>query len=160
MPVWKKVRPRTFLILWTLILIVIVALPTIAFAALGENESSVQADQAQIRASVRITRTPTYAVHELQAPTGHVIREYVSPSGTVFGVAWQGPSKPDLRQLLGTHFDEFLQASDQMERHGHGPLVIQLPDLVVVSAGHMRAFSGKAYLPQILPAGVRADDIQ
>ncbi len=158
MPVWKKVRPRIFSVLWTLIVMLVV--PTLAFASLGDNENSIQADQAQMRASLRITRTPAYAVHELRAPTGQVIREYVSPSGTVFGVAWQGPSKPDLRQLLGTHFDEFLQAADQVERHGHGPLVIQLPDLVVVSAGHMRAFSGKGYLPHILPAGVRADDIQ
>lgn len=141
-------------------MLLIVGLPTVTFAALGDNESSVQADQAQMRASVRITRNATYAVHELQAPTGHVIREYVSPSGTVFGVSWQGPSKPDLRQLLGTHFAEFIQASEQMQRHGHGPLVIQLPNLVVVSGGHMRAFSGKAYLPQILPVGIAADDIE
>jgi hypothetical protein len=113
-----------------------------------------------MRASLRITRGAAFAVHELQAPTGHVVREYVSPSGTVFGVAWQGPSKPDLRQLLGTHFDEFIQASDQMQRHGHGPLVIQLPGLVVVSAGHMRAFSGKAYVTQMLPERVRAEAIQ
>jgi hypothetical protein len=157
-PVWKKVRPRISSVLWTLIVMLVV--PALAFASLGDNENSIQADQAQMRASRRITRTPAYAVHELRAPTGHVIREYVSPSGTVFAVAWQGPSKPDLRQLLGTHFDEFLQAADQVERHGHGPLVLQLPDLVVVSAGHMRAFSGKSYLPQMLPAGVRADDIQ
>ena len=158
MPLRKKVRPRIFPILWKLIVMLVV--PTVAFASLGDNESSIQADQAQMRASVRITRTPAYAVHELRAPTGHVIREYLSPSGTVFGVAWQGPSKPDLRQLLGTHFDEFLQAAGQMERHGHGPLVIQSPDLVGVSAGHMRDFSGQDYLPRILPAGVRADDIQ
>jgi hypothetical protein len=158
-PVCKNVRFHTFPIFWMLALLLF-ALPTIAFAALGDNENSIQADQAQMRASVRITRNPAYDVHELQAPTGHTIREYVSPSGTVFGVAWQGPSKPDLRQLLGAHFDEFVQASEQMQRHGHGPLVIELPDLVVVSAGHMRAFSGKAYLPQVLPTGTRADDIQ
>lgn len=140
--------------------LLMLALPMTAFAALGGNESSIQAEQAQMRASRSITRTANYAVHELQAPTGHVIREYVSPSGTVFGVAWQGPSKPDLRQLLGTHFDDFIQASDQKQRHGHGPLVIQLPGLVVVSAGHMRAFSGKAYLPQILPEGLRPETIQ
>jgi len=120
-------------------MLLILTLPTIAFAALGGDESSIQADQAHMRASVRIARTATYAVHELQAPSGHVIREYVSPSGTVFGVAWQGPSKPDMRQLLGTHFDEFMQAADHVQRHGHGPLVIQMPGLVVVSAGRMRS---------------------
>lgn len=140
--------------------LLMLALPPAAWAALGENENSIQAEQAQMGASLRITRTATHAVHELQTPAGHLIREYVSPSGTVFGVAWQGPSKPDLKQFLGTHFDEFIQAADQKQRHGHGPLVIQLPGLVVVSAGHMRAFSGKAYLPQMLPTGVAAEAVQ
>jgi hypothetical protein len=155
----KEAGSRNFPLRWMGMLLIL-TLPTFAFAALGGDESSIQADQAHMRAAVRIARTASYAVHELQAPTGHVIREYVSPSGTVFGVAWQGPSKPDMRQFLGTYFDQYMQAADQIERHGHGPLVIQLPNLVVVSAGHMRAFSGKAYLPQMLPEGMRAEAIQ
>ena len=141
----------------TVVLILVLSLP--AFAALGSDESSIQADQAQMRASLRTTRTATYTVHELQAPTGHLVREYVSPTGTVFGVAWHGPSKPDLRQILGTHFDEFMQAA-QANRRGHGPLVVNLPGLVVSSGGHMRAFSGRAYLPQMLPEGVSADSMR
>ena len=137
----------------------VLALPAVAFAALGGDESSIQTDQAQLRASLRTTRATVYTVHELRVPTGHVVREYVSPSGTVFGVAWQGPSKPDLHQLLGTHFDEFMQAA-QANRRGHGPLAVNLPGLVVVSGGHMRAFSGRAYLPQMLPEGVTAEAIQ
>lgn len=146
----------------TTLLFLVLSLPAVAFAALGGDESSVQADQAQMRASLRITRAAAYAVHELQAPDGHVVREYLSPSGTVFGLAWQGPSKPDLHQLLGTHFDEFMQAAQaaQATRRGHGPLVVNLPGMVVVSGGHMRAFSGRAYLPQSLPEGVNADAIQ
>jgi hypothetical protein len=143
-----------------MVTLLILTLPTVVFAALGGNESSIQADQAHMRATVRVTRAGAYAIHELQTPAGHVIREYVSPSGTVFGVVWQGPSKPDMRQLLGTHFDEYMQAADPAQRHGHGPLVIQTPGLVLMSAGHMRAFSGKAYLPQMLPEGVRPEAIQ
>jgi len=37
---------------------------------------------------------------------------------------------------------------------------IQEPGLVVQVAGHMRAFFGKAYVPQMLPAGIRAEDIR
>ncbi len=159
MPFWRKVRPRAFPALWMLILIVIVILPAVAFAALGDNESSIQADQAQMRASLRITRTSAYAVHELRAPTGHVVREYVSPSGTVFGVAWQGPSKPDLKQLLGSHFDE-LQQPTSATGVRRGPVVIRQPGLVFEMGGHMRAFAGRAYIPQLLPAGVQADTIR
>jgi len=141
-------------------MLLVLALPTLAWAALGGDESSVQADRVQMGASVRITRTATHAVHELQTPAGHVIREYVSPSGTVFGIAWQGASKPDLKQLLGDHFEEVQQA---MQRRGvlrRGPVVINEPGLVFEMGGHMRAFAGRAYLPQLLPAGVQADAIR
>lgn len=155
------VRPRSSPIYWFAALLML-SLPIAAFAALGENESTIAADQAQMNATRRVTRAANYAMHEMQTPAGHVIREYASPTGTVFGLAWQGPSKPDLRLLLGTHFDEFIQAAQaaQANRHGHGPLTINLPGLVVQSGGHMRAFTGRAYLPQSLPTGVRAEDVQ
>jgi Protein of unknown function (DUF2844) len=140
--------------------LLMLSLSTIASGSLGSNENSIQADRAHIRAFARVTRTATFAIHELQTSSGHVVREYVSPAGTVFGVAWQGPSKPDLRQLLGAYFDPYTQAVDSMERHGHGPLVVRLPNLVVISAGHMGAFSGKAYLPRMLPPGMQPEAIQ
>jgi len=156
------VKSQTRIGLRTALLILVLSLPAVAFAALGGDDSSVQADQAQMRASLRTTRATAFTVHELQAPDGHVVREYLSPSGTVFGLVWQGPSKPDLRQLLGAHFEEFMEAvqAAQATRRGHGPLVVNLPGMVVVSGGHMRAFSGRAYLPQSLPEGVNADAIQ
>jgi hypothetical protein len=141
------------------VILLVLTLPMAAFAALGENESSIQADQDQMRATRSITRTATHAVHELQTPVGHVIREYVSPSGTVFGIAWQGPTKPDLKQLLGSHFDE-LQPSTQTTRIRRGPVVIRQPGLVFEMGGHMRAFAGRAYIPELLPAGVEADSIR
>jgi hypothetical protein len=139
-------------------LLLVLALP--AFAALGGDETSIQTDQAQMHASLRTTTTTTtYSVHELQAPTGHLVREYLSPSGTVFGVAWQGPTKPDLKQLLGSHFDELQQATPAA-RVRRGPVVIRQPGLVFEMGGHPRAFAGRAYVPELLPAGVQADAIR
>ncbi|MGA9131654.1 MAG: DUF2844 domain-containing protein [Candidatus Sulfotelmatobacter sp.] len=154
----KQASPRSLHLYW-IVTLLILALPALAWAALGADESSIQADQAKMGASVRITQTATHAVHELQTPGGQVIREYVSPSGTVFGVAWQGASKPDLKQLLGDHFEEVQQA---MQRRGvkRGPVVIHEPDLVFEMGGHMRALAGRAYLPQLLPSGVQADAIR
>jgi len=154
----SKERPRSSP-LQVVVMLLGLVLPTLASAALGGDESSIRADQAQMRASLRITRTATYAVHELQAPAGHVIREYVSPSGTVFGVVWQGPSKPDLKQLLGRHFDELQQATPAPGAR-RGPVVIRQPGLIFEMGGHMRAFAGRAYIPQLLPAGVQADAIR
>jgi hypothetical protein len=115
-----------------------------------------------MQGSLRTTSNNAYTLHEIQTSTGVTVREYVSTSGKVFAVTWQGPIHPDLRQLLGTYFDAFTQAeqAQRAERRGRGPVQIQEPGLVVQVAGHMRAFLGKAYVPQMLPAGIRAEDIQ
>lgn len=153
----KNDSPRRFITL--LVVALLLSLPVLSFATLGENENSIQADQAQMRASLHTTRVSTHSVHELQTPAGHVIREYVSPSGTVFGVAWQGPSKPDLKQLLGSHFEQ-LQQQTPTTRVSRGPVVIRQPGIVFEMGGHMRAFAGRAYIPQLMPAGVAPEAIK
>jgi len=134
------------------------ALTTPAFATLGENVATVQTDSAHMRASVRMTKAAAYTMHELQSPSGTVVREFVSPAGTVFGVAWQGPSLPDLRQVLGKYFDTYVQG--MQKRVAHGPRIIQEQGLVVQVSGHQRAVSGRVYLADQLPAGVRAEDVR
>jgi hypothetical protein len=133
-----------------------------AHASLGGALDSVQADQVEMKATIKVHQTRTCAVHEMLAANGTTVREYVSESGRVFGVAWQGPFIPDMRQLLGSYFSQFsVAAKAQRESHvGRWPLNIQEPGLVVQTAGHMRAFSGRAYDPELLPAGVSADAIQ
>jgi hypothetical protein len=56
-------------------------------------------------ALLRIAQTGPYAMHEIRTAAGTNVRQFVSPSGTVFGVAWDGPWQPDLHQLLGAYFD-------------------------------------------------------
>lgn len=126
---------------------------------MGEDVESVQNDRVHLQASLRITQTPSYALHELHTASGGDIREYVGPSGKVFGVAWHGPFHPDLEQLLGIHFEEYRQAL--LARGSvRGPIVIQLSGLVVHLSGHMRDLVGHAYLPDQIPAGVRSEDIR
>jgi len=133
-----------------------------ACASLGGDMASVREDQAKMQGALQTTNKDFYDVHEIQAPSGVVVREYVSSSGNVFGVAWQGRSHPDLHQVLGAYYDRYTQAvqAQRAERHGHGPLLIQQPGFVVQMGGHMGALSGKAYLPQNLPAGMHAEDIR
>ena len=139
----------------------ITALP--AFAGLGDDENSVPADQAHMQASLRTTQAQAYTVHEMQAPTGVVVREYVSPaSGKVFGVAWQGPWPPDMRQILSTYFGQYQQAAKaQANSHpGRRPLVIETPGLVVRAGGHSRFCAGHAYIPETLPQGISGEAIR
>jgi len=140
--------------------LVFIALP--AFAGLGEDVSSVQADQAHMQGSLRTTQAQAYTLHEIQAPTGTVVREYVSSSGKVFAVAWQGPWPPDMRQILANYFTPYQQAAQaRANLHtGRSPLTISQPGLIVQSGGHMRSFAGRAYIPEMLPQGVSAKAIR
>jgi hypothetical protein len=144
----------------TMVLILVAAYP--AWAALGGDAASIQADQVQMQGTRQTVSAPSYTVHEIQASAGTVVREYVSSSGTVFAVSWHGPWPPDMRQLLGNYFEQYAQAAKAQSgaRMGRRPLMIEQPGLVVHVGGHPRAFVGKAYVPEMLPQGVRGEDIQ
>jgi hypothetical protein len=134
--------------------------PCIAEAGLGQPESSVQADAAQLKGSIKATEHAGYRVHEIQLPSGTLVREFVGSDGNVFAVAWNGPTVPNLRQTLGQYFDKFVAAA-QAKHADHHHLQIQQSDLVMQASGHMRgAFSGRAYLPQAVPAGVSIGDLR
>ena len=131
---------------------------SVASATLGQPESSIAAETQLNRASIKQSQVGAYRVHEMQLPSGTVLREYAGLDGNVFAVAWSGPLIPNLKQTLGGYFDELsaqIGAANGTRKH----LVIQRPDLVVVSGGHMRAHHGFAYLPQAMPSGVSIGDI-
>jgi hypothetical protein len=136
--------------------------PPRAFASLGGDETSVQTDQARLQGTLRTNSNSSFTLHQIQASTGVAVNEYASPAGKIFAVTWQGSFHPDLHQLLGTYFDQYSQAvqAQRAQRRGRGPVLIQLPGLVVQISGHPRSLRGKAYVPQMLPPGMRVEDIQ
>lgn len=134
--------------------------PAVCYAALGDNVASVQADRQKMRAASRgIHSSAMYKVHEMQNGAGTVVREYEAPDGTIFAVTWSGPAKPNLKQLFGKYFDRY-QFAAASGHAGHRHAGLRDPDLVVQSSGHQRAFSGIAYLPTQVPAGVNVDELQ
>ena len=145
----------------------LLTLPCPVFAALGGDATSVQADSVHMQASLRTSQAAaaqggTYTVHELRSPSGVVVREYASASGKVFGVAWQGPWLPDLHQLLGNYFEAYQQAMQARDagRAGRRPVHIEIPGLVVNLNGHLRSYSGRAYVPENLPQGMSAEEVK
>lgn len=131
--------------------------PATASAALGGTVASVEADRVHANGSLtRMVRTDAYALHEIRSAAGTTIREYVSPSGTVFAVAWDGPWMPDMTQVLGAHFGHYQQAmaARARRRRSRGLVVIDDADLVVQMSGHPRSFSGRAYIPSLVPQGI------
>lgn len=127
-------------------------------AALGGDAASVSADQKAMGGTLTREQGSGYTMQQIDAPSGLVVREYLTDAGSVFAVTWRGPLLPDLRQLLGDYFEPYQQAADEARAsHGRrGMLAIRLPDLVVQSGGHMRSFFGRAYLPGLVPPGMQA----
>jgi hypothetical protein len=133
------------------------AIPTTAAASLGGTVATVEADRVQTKSAlIGITTQGAYTVHTILSPTGTTIREFYGSNGVVFGVAWQGPWQPDLRQLFGSYFDPYLRAV-QTARKAHkvrGHVAVDDGNVVVQIGGHLQAIVGTAYVPQLIPAGV------
>jgi hypothetical protein len=140
--------------------VILAALP--AGASLGGDSASIEADQLHMQGTRTTKAAESYTVHEIQGASGTVVREYVSPEGKVFAIAWNGPWMPDLRQLLGGYFEQYRAALQAQSgpRIVRRPVAIEQPGLVVQVGGHLRAFAGRAYVPGMLPSGVRAEEIQ
>jgi Protein of unknown function (DUF2844) len=140
-------------------LFTVALMPHLACAALGEPEATAAADAQQLKGTIKSTETTNYRLHEIQLPSGTVLREYAVVGGNVFAVAWSGSSKPDLRQALGQYFDVYVSAA-KVKRTGRHPVSIEQNGLVVQSGGHMRAFTGRAYLAKAIPAGSKLEEIR
>ena len=132
-----------------------------AWAGLGGAYSSVEADRAHLAAGMKSAGGGAYTVHTLTLANHGVVREYTRSDGTVFAIAWQGPGRPDLRQLLGPHFQTFQADNTPVSgRRTHRPLSVSREELMVQSAGHPGAFWGFAYLPQVAPAGFSTGELK
>nr|WP_322058903.1 DUF2844 domain-containing protein [Paraburkholderia sp. J63] len=136
-----------------------------AIGPAGQGAASTvmrQAAQASAASSASASGSAAaYTVRQTTLANGTVVREYLSQAGTVFGVAWNGPQPPDLAALLGSYFPQYVAGVEANRAKGvRGSGAVDNSGLVVHSGGHMGAFSGQAWLPQALPAGVGASDIQ
>lgn len=144
------------------LLIAVAGNSALACAALGGDEAEISNDAAVTRMQLRAVASSEtrYRVHELRDEASNVtLREYVNPDGKVFGVAWDGPTKPDLSQALGPYFARYTSAAA-----GHS-LVRQLrsidqPDFVLRASGHMRHFTGSAWVPNLVPADVDPAEVK
>ncbi|MGD0278561.1 MAG: DUF2844 domain-containing protein [Smithella sp.] len=132
-----------------------------AYATLGESADSVAANKKTFSAVRSSTITSSkYSVHVFQTET-ITVREYVSPSGVVFGIAWNGLTYPDLTPLLGSYTSEYQKALSNVKRqHGHKYIKVKSDNVVVEKWGHMRNLQGRAYLPASIPQGVYVDEIK
>ena len=132
-----------------------------AWAGLGQPEASVTSDQLHMKSEHRVQDFQAYKVHELANTEGAVVREYVSPQGTVFGITWQGRSTPDMNQLLGNYVNNFQTATrDQTQIRQRRGITIKTNDFVYTNFCRMGVCSGSAYAPKLLPSNVSAEVVR
>ncbi len=148
-------------VLFGTIAAVLLAAPA-AQAALGEAADSVTTDQRALSAPKVTTKAPS-SVYSVQEVTSDVVsvREYVSPSGIVFALAWNGVAQPDLAVLLGSYADDYEKARRQASQFpGRRSSRVKTQRVVVETWGHMRDLHGRAYAPALMPQGVNIDEIK
>jgi hypothetical protein len=130
-----------------------------ARAALGDDVAAVEQDRIHMQASVKMSRRPSYDIHELATSTGTVVREFVGGDGKVFAVSWSGGWRPNLRDIMGAHYDRYI-ANTRGHLRARGPVRIELPGMVVFMGGYLRTFFGHVYLTEQLPQGFSVEGME
>ncbi len=130
-------------------------------AALGGGADSIESDMAALSAARGGTIVGSlYTIEEIDFG-GTAVREYVSPAGIVFAVAWTGIRHPDLKALLGAYAGPYQEALRNAPRQpGVRRLSLKANGAVIEKWGRVRALQGRAYAPDLIPAGVTLDEIK
>ena len=133
-----------------------------ARAELGASGATIASDGSRMNARVTSTPMGAYVRHDLLRSNGGMVHELMNSEGRIFAVTWSGPGKPDLKALLGSHFDAFQSAGRSTARTMRSlrrPVQVNQPDLQIETAGHMGWFSGVAWLPSLAPATFSPRDL-
>lgn len=128
-----------------------------ASAALGGKADSVDADRVRLHARISRAAVAGGAQNDLTLNDGTVTRQFTNAGGVVFAVSWNGPMRPNLRQLFGDYYPRLQSAAARTARmHARAAFTASDSDFVVRSGGHPGAFWGYAVLPDKVPAGFDA----
>jgi Protein of unknown function (DUF2844) len=130
-----------------------------AHAALGQASASIAADQSALGGTVKTISAQKFDVREIQVPGNGFVHEYVSRDGIVFALSWNTIQMPDLKQLLGDYYDQYLDAA-ALHRSGHHAVSFDGTNLVLTITKSQRHCAGQIYLPTAMPAGVTARDLR
>lgn len=133
---------------------------TPVFAVLGESSTTVEQDRQRLNAAVKKQARTGYTVHVLEAQGGS-IREYASPAGVIYGLAWNHRTGVlDLKTLFGSYYEEYSQALATEPRPHQRANRITTEHLIVERGGRMGAVWGRVWVRPLLPPGMSGDHIQ
>jgi Protein of unknown function (DUF2844) len=139
---------------------VVLAAPA-AYAGLGEASDSILRDHVAFGgSSLTVTSLAAYDVHETATTDGARVRQYVAHDGTVFAVGWSSRTQVDLRTLLAGHYDAYVAAASVPHGANHHVFSATTPGMVISIMKHPRGFTGAAYVPAAVPAGVSTGELR
>lgn len=152
-----------------ILVLLMCCVPFMAYATLGESESSIAKDNRTFAslsslvvtkqvnlASTQSVPNGKYTVSLIQSTNNIMIKEF-SANGKVFAVTWRGPRNPDLAQLFGTYFEDYKTIKPKF--NSLTVRNVSANDLVVNTSGYVGDFHGVAYVPSLMPAGVTLNDL-
>jgi len=131
-----------------------------SWAELGGKKTSTLVGSIYSKAPHKAASNSDFEVDKITLDSGTVITEYVSLSGTVFGVSWTGPTKPNLKEIFGNSNYERYVSHVQKTASPRARLNLNDSDLVIESSGHQGHFFGRAFLPLEVPPNMKTDEIQ
>jgi hypothetical protein len=147
--------------LWLLILGTSTLRVELAHASLAGDAASVSSDADALHGVLQASILPQFQILQIVTDNGMQVREFLNRDGIVFAVTWAGPVVPDLQQLLGTQFAAYTTALAAKDHLGlRRSTRVVTADLVVESEGHLRAYVGRAYLPEMVPLGVSLAELR
>jgi hypothetical protein len=130
------------------------------FAVLGASTTTVEQDRQRLKATVKRQSRTGYTVHALEARDGSV-REYASPAGIIYGLAWNHQTGLlDLEELFGAYYAEYTQAVTDHPQPRRRARRITTEHLVVERGGRMGAVWGRVWVLPLLPSGLSEAHIQ
>jgi hypothetical protein len=131
-------------------------------AELNGSLSSIDVDRDYVAGTLNTTTRFGCTVSQITDRNGTLVREYVSPTDRVFGIAWEGHFVPEMQHFLGALFQAYSTAA-RTEHAAHGwrePLLIHTPALVFEAGGHMGWYYGRAYVPSEIPNDFPIEEIR
>ena len=133
---------------------------TAAQAGLGNPVAQLRDDQSRLGArDISVQRAAAFDRHAFQSSNGVRIRAFAGRDGQVFAVTFDGPAMPDLKVLLGTRYAEYASAvrpspsTHKVYTYASGTLELNIVKLP-------RGFTGSAWVPGAVPAGVNVSALQ
>lgn len=132
------------------------------FATLGADADSIVNDRTKLALDRSEPKKFSNFKAEEMVAKGLRVRQFVSPSGRVFALAWSGRVDSQLPQLLGSYSKD-VQEYEQAHPKRAGRIPYRRVDagrVVLEFWDTLRKVEGKAIVPALAPANVTAKDIQ